>query len=202
MVEGKLPGVSFPTDTFMKLEPSTQSAVVGKLAHFLAALHAQDIRKYPLADNKHGDRIISRFDEYIKKFETIDPLAVSFALDTAETISKMTTRIGQSIALLHGDFVLANFLFDTDTKLPLGVVDFTASWIGDINWDFTLISESLGKSYFLMLIELYEERSGNEVDPVVIDCYRRTQLCHFLYWIDQEKQPKILAQMARYRPVT
>jgi aminoglycoside phosphotransferase (APT) family kinase protein len=201
MVEGKIPGVSFPADMFMKLEPSIQSAVVGKLALFLAALHTQDIRKYPLADNKHGDRILGRFEEYVKHFETIDPLAVSFAIETSETISKMAEQMGRTVALLHGDFVLSNCLFDINTKQPVGVIDFTASWIGDINWDFTLIRGGLGQSNFSLLIQLYEERSGHEVNRVLIDCYRRTQLCHFLHWIDPEKQPRILAQMARYRPV-
>jgi aminoglycoside phosphotransferase (APT) family kinase protein len=202
MVEEKIPGVPFATDMFIELDPNTQRAVVDKLAGFLAVLHAQNIRKYPLADNKHGDLILGRFEEYEQKFQTIHPLAVDFAKRTSSILSNVSARIGRAVALLHGDFVLSNCMFDINSKQPLGVVDFTASWIGDVNWDFTLIRGGIGKSNFSLLMKLYEERSGNTLDPLLIDCYRRTQLCHFLHWIDQAKQPKILAQMAGYRSVT
>jgi len=202
MIEEKLPGVSFGTDTFIKLEPGAQRAIVDRLAAFLAALHAQNSRKFPLADNKHGDLILSRFGDYIEKFKTIHPIAVDFARQTSTILSQVSARIDQSFAVLHGDFVLSNCLFDADTMTPLGVVDFTASWIGDVNWDFTLIRGGVGTSNFSLLMNLYEERSGTRLDRLVIDCYRRTQLCHFLHWIEPAKQPKILAQMAGYRPVT
>jgi aminoglycoside phosphotransferase (APT) family kinase protein len=191
MVEEKIPGVSFTTDMFIKLEPSIQRAVVDKLADFLAALHAQNSRKYPLADNKHGELILSRFDDYAQKFQTIHPLAVDFAQHTSAVLSEVTAKMNRSVALLHGDFVLSNCLFDIKTTEPIGVVDFTASWIGDVNWDFTLIRGGLGKSNFSLLMRLYEERSGNKLDPVVIDCYRRTQLCHFLHWIDHRADGRL-----------
>ncbi|MFJ7886620.1 phosphotransferase family protein [Lysinibacillus xylanilyticus] len=69
------------------------------------------------------------------------------------------------ITLIHGDFGASNILWNPETSMISGIIDFGGSGLGDPAYDFAGILSSYGEVFFEMCINLYP--NGNEISERV-----------------------------------
>ncbi|WP_342529350.1 aminoglycoside phosphotransferase family protein [Lysinibacillus sp. FSL R5-0849] len=69
------------------------------------------------------------------------------------------------ITLIHGDFGASNILWDPETSMISGIIDFGGSGLGDPAYDFAGILSSYGEDFFDMCINLYP--NGQEISERV-----------------------------------
>jgi len=69
------------------------------------------------------------------------------------------------ITLIHGDFGASNILWNPETSMISGIIDFGGSGLGDPAYDFAGILSSYGEEFFEMCINLYP--NGNEISERV-----------------------------------
>ncbi|MGE7916799.1 aminoglycoside phosphotransferase family protein [Lysinibacillus xylanilyticus] len=65
------------------------------------------------------------------------------------------------ITLIHGDFGASNILWNPETSMISGIIDFGGSGLGDPAYDFAGILSSYGEDFFDMCMDLYP--NGNEI---------------------------------------
>ncbi|MED3802220.1 aminoglycoside phosphotransferase family protein [Lysinibacillus xylanilyticus] len=69
------------------------------------------------------------------------------------------------ITLIHGDFGASNILWNPETSMISGIIDFGGSGLGDPAYDFAGILSSYGEEFFEMCINLYP--NSNEISERV-----------------------------------
>ncbi|MFJ7915674.1 MULTISPECIES: phosphotransferase family protein [unclassified Lysinibacillus] len=72
-----------------------------------------------------------------------------------ETFLKGEAFSNLDITLIHGDFGASNILWNPETSMISGIIDFGGSGIGDPAYDFAGILSSYGEEFFDMCIHQY-----------------------------------------------
>ncbi|WP_036117077.1 phosphotransferase family protein [Lysinibacillus sphaericus] len=82
-----------------------------------------------------------------------------------ETFLKEKAFSNLDITLIHGDFGASNILWNPETSMISGIIDFGGSGLGDPAYDFAGILSSYGEDFLDMCINLYP--NGDEISERV-----------------------------------
>lgn len=82
-----------------------------------------------------------------------------------ETFLKGKAFSNLEITLVHGDFGASNILWNPETSMISGIIDFGGSGLGDPAYDIAGILSSYGEDFFDMCMDLYP--NGNEISERV-----------------------------------
>lgn len=105
------------------------------------------------------DKIQNTIFPYIRK-DAQKEISQSF-----ETFLKGKAFSNLDITLIHRDFGASNILWNPETSMISGIIDFGGSGLGDPAYDFAGILSSYGEKFFEMCINLYP--NGNEISERV-----------------------------------
>lgn len=99
-------------------------------------------------------RCITCIIRFKKKFPFIRKDAQKDISQFFETFLKEKAYSNLDITLIHGDFGAANILWNPETSMISGIIDFGGSGLGDPAYDFGGILSSYGEDFFEMCINL------------------------------------------------
>lgn len=131
-----------------------------QLVSFLVELHSisgeKASRDLNLKVRNPHDEMYNLYDNIQNKlFPFIGEDAQKEISQSFETFLKGEAFSNIDITLLHGDFGASNILWNPETSMISGIIDFGGSGIGDPAYDFAGILSSYGDDFFKMCINLY-----------------------------------------------
>ncbi|MCG7406660.1 aminoglycoside phosphotransferase family protein [Paenibacillus sp. ACRRX] len=114
-----------------------------------------------------------------------------------ETFLKGERFSNLEMTLIHGDFGASNILWNPETSMVSGIIDFGGSGLGDPAYDFAGILSSYGEDFFDMCINLYP--NGNEISERV-QFYKSTfALQEALHGIEHDDRQAFESGIKDYR---
>jgi len=114
-----------------------------------------------------------------------------------ETFLKGEAFSNLELTLIHGDFGASNILWNPETSMISGIIDFGGSGLGDPAYDFAGILSSYGEDFFDMCMNLYP--NGKEISERV-QFYKSTfALQEALHGIENEDRQAFEDGIKDYR---
>ncbi|WP_256992512.1 aminoglycoside phosphotransferase family protein [Paenibacillus sp. XY044] len=137
-----------------------------QLVFFLVGLHSisgeKVSRDLNLNVRNPREEMYNLYDKIqYKLFPSIRKDAQKEISQSFETFLKGEALSNLGITLLHGDFGASNILWNPETSMISGIIDFGGSGLGDPAYDFAGIFSSYGEDFFNMCINLYP--NGTEI---------------------------------------
>jgi len=131
-----------------------------QLVSFLVELHSISGEK---ASRDLKLKVRNPSEEMYKLYDKIQNTLFPFIRQDAqkeisqsfETFLKGKAFSNFDITLIHGDFGASNILWNPETSMISGIIDFGGSGIGDPAYDFAGILSSYGEDFFDMCIHQY-----------------------------------------------
>lgn len=141
-----------------------------QLVSFLVEIHSiseeKAIRDLNLKARNPHEEMYNLYDKIQNKlFPFIRKDAQKEISQSFETFLKGEALSNLAITLIHGDFGASNILWNPETSMISGIIDFGGSGLGDPAYDFAGILTSYGEDFFDICINQYP--NGNEISERV-----------------------------------
>ncbi|KGA80533.1 aminoglycoside phosphotransferase [Lysinibacillus fusiformis] len=141
-----------------------------QLVSFLVELHSisgeKAIRDLKLKVRNPHEEMYNLYNKIQNKlFPSMRKDAQQEISQSFETFLNGKAFSNLDITLIHGDFGASNILWDPETSMISGIIDFGGSGLGDPAYDFAGILSSYGEEFFDMCITLYP--NGHEISERV-----------------------------------
>ncbi|MEI2665403.1 aminoglycoside phosphotransferase family protein [Rossellomorea sp. LJF3] len=189
-MNGKLVGVKYPYIEGVPLEesiPPTQQSLV-LLGDFLTKLH--NLRKSDLPNLK-----VNHTKEYWNELYMKVQTMVFPHLGTAQRTAVqgffeefLNDYGGDSVncAVIHGDLTTANMLFEPETGLLSGIIDFTDAQWGEASFDFAGLYWAYGPDVTKEVLSYYHAENKESIFKRVEDFYGLQPIFHELIYAVKE----------------
>lgn len=164
-------------ESFAKIEnEDLVKGLASQLVSFLIELHTisrDKVDRFPqLKDNDPREEMSELLHKIQNKlFPFIRKEAQKGISHSFETFLNSETCSNLKPTLIHGDFGTSNIIWEADTCIISGIIDFGGSGLGDPAYDFAGILSSYGDDFLNMCIDLYP--NGTEISERV-KFYRNT----------------------------